>query len=105
MFCGEKMVRVGVKEVKNNLSRYLRMVKEGKEVLITEHNKPVALMKKTSRNGKRRKPTEKEILQSLYERGIASPTDRSRRRVRLKPIRIKSGISLSKLVIEERKTR
>lgn len=36
------MITAGVKEIKNNLSRYLAQVKAGEEVMITERGKPVA---------------------------------------------------------------
>jgi prevent-host-death family protein len=35
-------VEVGVRELKNNLSRYLDQVKAGTEVLVTERGRPVA---------------------------------------------------------------
>jgi prevent-host-death family protein len=35
-------MKVGVREMKNSLSRYLKYVKEGEVIIITEHNKPVA---------------------------------------------------------------
>ncbi|UCG14080.1 MAG: type II toxin-antitoxin system prevent-host-death family antitoxin [Deltaproteobacteria bacterium] len=36
------MLSVGIKELKNNLSRYLSHVKKGEDVLITERGKPIA---------------------------------------------------------------
>jgi prevent-host-death family protein len=36
------MNTAGVKEIKNNLSRYLAMVKAGEEILIMERGKPIA---------------------------------------------------------------
>ncbi len=36
------MIMVGIKELKNQLSRYLQYVKEGEKVVITEHNKIIA---------------------------------------------------------------
>jgi len=34
--------RVGIRELKNNLSKYMRQVKRGETVLITEHGTPIA---------------------------------------------------------------
>jgi len=34
--------RVGIKDLKNNLSRYLRLVREGGHVLVTDHGDVVA---------------------------------------------------------------
>lgn len=36
------MVSVGIRELKNNLSRYLRMVQAGERVMITDRGSPVA---------------------------------------------------------------
>ncbi|MBI1996079.1 MAG: type II toxin-antitoxin system prevent-host-death family antitoxin [Deltaproteobacteria bacterium] len=38
------MITAGIREVKNRLSEYLRMVKAGERVVVTEHGKPVAVM-------------------------------------------------------------
>lgn len=35
-------MKVGVREIKNGLSRYLKHVKNGESIIITEHNKPIA---------------------------------------------------------------
>lgn len=36
------MIQAGIKDVKNNLSRYLTQVKAGEEIMITDRGKPVA---------------------------------------------------------------
>jgi len=36
------MITVGVRDLKNQLSRYLQQVKLGEKVLITEHNRVIA---------------------------------------------------------------
>ena len=36
--------RVGVRELRQNLSRYLRLVAEGERFEVTEHNLPVAVL-------------------------------------------------------------
>lgn len=40
------MKSVGVKNLKDNLSSYLRLVKEGEVVLVTDHNEVIAEIKK-----------------------------------------------------------
>ena len=35
---------VNVAKLKNDLSKYLRLAKQGKEVIVTEHKRPVAKM-------------------------------------------------------------
>lgn len=34
-------IRVGIRDLKNNLSRYLREVKSGQSITITERGKPI----------------------------------------------------------------
>ena len=36
------MITIGIKDLKNQLSKYLQYVKEGEKVIITEHNKIIA---------------------------------------------------------------
>ena len=38
------MSRVGVKELKNRLTQYLRRTKQGEEVIVTERGHPIALI-------------------------------------------------------------
>lgn len=40
------MKSVGVKNLKDNLSSYLRLVKEGEVVLVTDHNEVIAEIKR-----------------------------------------------------------
>jgi prevent-host-death family protein len=39
-----KAQRVGVRELRQNLSRYLRLVADGERFEVTEHNLPVAML-------------------------------------------------------------
>jgi prevent-host-death family protein len=41
---------VGVKELKNQLTRYLNRTKKGEEVLITERGKPIAVIRPAKGN-------------------------------------------------------
>jgi prevent-host-death family protein len=38
------MMAVGIRELKNNLSRYVRLVQDGEEVLVTDRGKVVAAL-------------------------------------------------------------
>jgi len=42
------MSAVGVKELKNRLTHYLRRTKAGEEVIVTERGKPIALLQPIS---------------------------------------------------------
>jgi prevent-host-death family protein len=43
-------IQVGVRELKNQLARYLRLAKADQEVIITEHGRPVAVIQALSRS-------------------------------------------------------
>jgi prevent-host-death family protein len=84
--------RVGVKELKDQLSRYLSLVKSGVEVIVTDHGHPVArLVPVGERAG---------LLDELVARGEASAPRRGPRSVP-KPIAAKG--SVSELVADQRR--
>ncbi len=41
------MITVGIREIKNRFSAYLRKAKAGERVVVTEHGKPVAVITRT----------------------------------------------------------
>ena len=89
------METVGVKELKNNLSRYLRKVKSGERIIITDRKKEVALMAPLIKE-----PVEEEILR-LVQSGAANwaggkPTGLSKRI-------ISRGKSVSDAVLQDRR--
>ena len=57
--------RVGIRELKQNLSRYLRRVKSGGRIVVTERNKPFAVILPGSGE------TEQERLLRLLRSGTA----------------------------------
>lgn len=38
-------VTIGIRELKNSLSRFLDLVRSGEEVVITDHGKPIAVIR------------------------------------------------------------
>jgi prevent-host-death family protein len=58
-------VEVGVKDLKNNLSRYLERVKAGDEVIVTDRGRPVAVLSAVE------PPTDR--LAELIASGVARP--------------------------------
>ena len=59
------MEKVGIRELKNNLSKYLRDIKSGKSLVITDRQKSIALIE----------PIKTSSLKNIYpllENGIAS---------------------------------
>ena len=62
------MVAVGVRQLKNQLTRYLRLAEKGQSVLVTNRNRPIAVLRKPDSNSAR---TEGEVVAALAARGEA----------------------------------
>jgi prevent-host-death family protein len=86
------MISVGIKELKTKLSSYIDRVRQGEEVVITEHGKEVALVIPISK--------ERKALKSLIDAGKARWS--GGKPEGLDNVKMK-GKSLSKTVIEERR--
>ena len=85
-------IEVGVRELKNQLSRYIDQVREGKEVIVTEHGRPVARLAPLEETDRR--------LQALIDAGaVTPPINSTRHRARA---RIRTKLPISDLVDEER---
>jgi len=92
------MTTAGIKDIKNNLSRYLDRVKSGEEILITERGKPIARIIRES--GK--SSSIRQALGPLLENGLVSmPTQQPGKEP---PARIEaSGKSASEMAMEDRR--
>jgi prevent-host-death family protein len=86
---------VGVRELKSQLSKYLRQVKAGRTVVITEHGKAVG----------RLVPAEMSLedkIEALRRAGLIRWSGRKLKP--MKPIaRVKEGHSIADLIIEDRR--
>jgi prevent-host-death family protein len=81
-----------VRELKNNLSRYLDRVQLGEEIIVTEHGRPVARLSSLDHPSDR--------LAELVASGAVRPPRSERRR----PVRrIKTKGPVSDLVAEQRR--
>ncbi len=92
------MITAGVKELKNNLSRYLTRVKKGEEVLITDRGKTFARIVKED-------PPHKSIrvaLAPLITRGLIKLPSREINKRKLSPIQV-PGKPVSEMVLEDRR--
>ena len=93
------MAAVGVRELKNRLTHYLRRVVRGEEVIVTERGKPIALLQSiqaasptTSREAR---------LAGLAARGLITlPARRPLRTVRTVKV---SGRPMSETILEDRR--
>lgn len=87
------MTEVGVRELRNCLSRWLDRVKQGEEVLVTDRGRPVARLSSVSAD---------QGLDDLIARGVATrPTGRPRDDDLPPPLPIEGR--LSDMVIEQRR--
>jgi prevent-host-death family protein len=89
------MITVGVRELKNNLSHYLRDVKRGKSITITERGQSVAILMPAGTH------SDAQLARELSRKGIGSwkggkPKGGSRSGV-------VKGRPVSQIVIEERR--
>lgn len=93
------MISVGIKELKNRLTHYIRLAKQGEELVVTERGKPVVLMQSL------RTATDVTTLEARLARlaalGIATLPNRSPS-LRIKPVRLR-GTPVSRIVLEERR--
>jgi prevent-host-death family protein len=84
-------VEVGVRELRNNLSRYLERVEAGEEVVVTDHGRPVARV--LPLGGPR-------TLDRLVSAGLVTPA-RTRKRPSSRPLETPG--SVSDLVAQQRR--
>lgn len=87
---GERM-EVGIRELRDHLSRYLEQVQQGEEITVTDRGKAVARILPLS--GER-------TIDRLIREGLVTPARRPKRRELPPPIKAKGTVS--DLVIEMR---
>lgn len=93
------MGAVGVRELKNRLTYYLRRAKKGEEVIVTERGRPVVVLQSLQNLG--RAAALETRLARLAALGIVTlPTRKGFGRAR--PLRI-SGPSVSRAILEDRR--
>lgn len=86
------MPEVGIRVLRDNLSRYIRKVRDGEEVVITDHGKAVARIVPLDRTG---------LIEQLVAEGVVTPpVNRERTPLRR---RITPTAPVSPLIIEDRR--
>ena len=95
---GDMRHRVGIRDLRDHLSRWLERVKKGDEVVVTDHGKPVGRLVGMRETGKAR--TMEEHLADLEARGLLIRGTGRGWRPR-KPLRI-PGLDLTGAVLEDR---
>jgi prevent-host-death family protein len=98
------VMQVSMKELKANLSRYLKAVRAGKDVVVTSRGHPVARLVPLTLSNEA-EPTKDELLRRLNQvPGIAMGKGTGKPKGSKKPIEIKPGErTLSEIVIESRR--
>ena len=85
-------IEVGVRDLKNNLSRYLSQVEAGVEVVVTDRGRRVARLTSID-------VVVNDKLAALIEAGLVRPPTS---KVRQRPVPLISAGSVSELVAEQR---
>ncbi len=92
------MLSTGIKNLKNNLSRFLLIVKKGEDVVITERGKVIARIVKEQPN----KKSVAESLGPLVVKGMVTLPTRQIAKDIPDPLEI-SGKPVSEMVTEDRR--
>ena len=85
------MPDVGIRELRNKLSRYIEQVRSGDEITVTDHGRAVARITPLERP---------RVIEGLIEEGIVTPAPTRRRST---PKRTKATEPVSPLVGEQRR--
>jgi len=93
------MGAVGVRELKNRLTYYLRRAKKGEEVIVTERGRPVAVLR-SLQNLDRAAALETRLARLGVLGIVTLPTRKGFGRAR--PLRI-SGPPVSQAILEDRR--
>ncbi len=89
------METIGIRELKDNLSRYMKRVKSGEKIIVTDRKKEIAIILPLEKKGK------EEKIYQLIQRGVANWSGGKPEGM---PVRIISrGKSVSGAVIEDRR--
>jgi prevent-host-death family protein len=91
-------ITVGVREAKGNLSRLLKRVREGVQVVITDRGEPVGRIVPV---GKEELSLE-DRLKDLEKRGILRAKARGNHRKTPKPLRMPRKVDLQTMLQEDR---
>ena len=92
------MSTVGVRELKNRLTHYLRLTKKGEEIVVTEHGKPIALIQKIEK-AQKKSSLEARLAKAAADGKLTLPTRKPSKRIKPKWI---EGKPMSKIVLEDR---
>ncbi|HEY3671618.1 MAG TPA: type II toxin-antitoxin system prevent-host-death family antitoxin [Acidimicrobiia bacterium] len=84
-------MEVGIRELKNHLSRYLDRVRDGEEVVVTDRGRAIARVVPLG---------DERVLDRLVAEGLVTPARREKRRA-AKPLATEGPVS--DLVVDQRR--
>ena len=93
------MSTVGIKELKNRLTEYLRRTKRGDEIIVTERGKPIAVIQSIS-TADRLHSVEAKLAKMAAQGLVSLASKKLRKKVRLVQV---SGKAVSEIIISERR--
>lgn len=96
---GDAMASVGIKELKNRLTHYLRRTKQGEELIVTERGRPIALIQPIQ-VAQRVVSLEARLARLAAQGLVTLPTGKPLQRVRLAKV---SGPPVSRTILEDRR--
>jgi prevent-host-death family protein len=96
------MSTVGIKELKNRLTHYLRQAKMGEEIVVTERDRPIALIQRIDAA---REPVsiEGRLAKAASEGWLTLPSG-ARKLSRIRKVKVR-GASAAKTIVDERENR
>jgi prevent-host-death family protein len=90
------MVKIGLREANQHFSKYVKMIRYGKEVVLTDRGKPLAVIKPIHH----KEITEEERIKQLEDQGILKRTKKTK--MPLHKLVTLEGKPLSEIIAEER---
>jgi len=94
-------MRLGLREANQRFSKAIKAVREGKEVILTERGRPIAVIKPI-----KGEDAQEAALQSMADEGLIRPASRKgpMPRPRWRPVKVQ-GKPLSQTIIDDREDR
>ena len=96
---GPSMSSVGVRELKNRLTEYLRRTKRGEEIIVTERGQPIALLQ-AIQSAQRPVTIEARLARLAAQGRLTLPTRKPLKRLRRVTVR---GTPLSRMILDDRR--
>ena len=93
------MSTVGVRELKNSLTRYLRRTRQGEEVVVTDRGKPIAVIQ-PMRSARALASVEARLAKMAAIGALSLPTAKSVRGLRRITVR---GRPISRTILDDRR--